>query len=429
MLRKIRTNQFFKVFSFNSTIIVGKVLTSFIISKVSAVYLGPSGFALLGNFKNVFQAVLGFTSSGFESGVIKHIAENNSNRKPNSTIIPSVFALSVFLSVLIAALLYFFSEELSVYILKDISNAFIFKYFAILLPFISFQLLLLFVLNGLQKIKLFTYLSLFFNLINATLTFVFIYFFGLKGALIVILIIPVVSFVSSFLFRDIRILFLSHFLAFKRISKEIISSMSVYLGMAIYSTSLISISYLLIRIKIIETINIDSAGLWEAMNRISTFYMMFFTSLLTLYLLPKLTQNESVKGYYNIMRDYFKVTLPLAIATFVIIFFLKIFIIRLFLTDDFLTINKFFLLQLVGDLFKIIGFSLAYQFHAKKMVLFYVITDAVLYGVYYFLSVFLIDLFNLKGVFYAYVCSTFFYLILVSFFVFSSRYKYLKEYE
>ena len=316
MLNRIKTNQFFKVFSYNSTIIGGKVISSFIISKVSAIYLGPSGFAIVGNFKNIFQAVLGLTSSGFESGVIKHIAENKSNKKLNSTIISSVFGLSFLLSIFIATLLFYFSNKLSIYILKDISYAFVFKYFAILLPFISFQLLLLYVINGLQKIKLFTYLSFFFNLINAALTFVFIHFFNLKGALLVILIVPVVSFVSSFLFKDIRILFLSHFLAFKRISKEIISSMSVYVGMAFYSTILISISYLFIRIKIIETINIDSAGLWEAMNRISTFYMMFFTSLLTLYLLPKLSQNKSVKGYYNIMRDYFKVTLPLAITTF-----------------------------------------------------------------------------------------------------------------
>ena len=96
--------------------------------------------------------------------------------------------------------------------------------------------------------------------------------------------------------------------------------MSVYLGMAIYSTILISISYLFIRIKIIETIDIDSAGYWEAMNRISTFYMMFFTSLFTLYLLAKLSNNTSVKGYYNIMREYFKVTVPIAVTTFVIIF-------------------------------------------------------------------------------------------------------------
>ncbi|MBT8393883.1 MAG: O-antigen translocase [Bacteroidia bacterium] len=426
MLHKIRSNQFFKVFSFNSYIIIGKVLTSFIISKVTAIYLGPSGFAIVGNFKNIFQAVLGVTSSGFESGVIRHIAENRHNKQSYSTIISSVFTISLFLSLFIASLLFFFSEKLSIYLLKDNSTAFIFKYFALLLPFISFQLLLLYLINGLQKIKLFTYLSLFFNIINAILTFLFIHFFSLKGALLVSLIVPVVSFFSSFIFKEIRSLFQRHFLLFKNISKEIIASMSVYLGMAVYSTVLISISYLFLRIKIIETINIDSAGLWEAMNRISTFYMMLFTSLFTLYLLPKLSQNKSVSGYYVIMRDYFKFLIPIVIITFTLIFLLKIYIIRIFLTEEFLTINKFFLLQLVGDLLKIIGFSIAYQFHAKKMVFYYVITDAVLYGAYYFLSAYLIDLFDLKGVFYAYVSSTFLYLILVLYFVISSRNKYLK---
>mgnify|MGYP000336036870 CR=1 FL=1 len=69
MIKKILKNQFFKVLSYNSIIILGKVITSFVVSKVSAIYLGPSGFALVGNFKNLFQGVLGITSSGFESGV------------------------------------------------------------------------------------------------------------------------------------------------------------------------------------------------------------------------------------------------------------------------------------------------------------------------------------------------------------------------
>ena len=110
MLNRIKTNQFFKVFSYNSTIIGGKVISSFIISKVSAIYLGPSGFAIVGNFKNIFQAVLGLTSSGFESGVIKHIAENKSNKKLNSPIISSVFGLSFLLSIFIATLLFYFSN-------------------------------------------------------------------------------------------------------------------------------------------------------------------------------------------------------------------------------------------------------------------------------------------------------------------------------
>ena len=123
--------------SYNSVIISWKVISSFIISKVTAIYLGPSGFALVGNFKNVVQGVLGITSSGFQSGVIKHIAESKNSKKNRSLIISSVFALSTFISLLIAPFLYFYSEALSASLLKDVSYAFSFKYFALFLPAIS----------------------------------------------------------------------------------------------------------------------------------------------------------------------------------------------------------------------------------------------------------------------------------------------------
>ena len=116
---------------------MGKVITSFVVSKVTAIYLGPAGFAIIGNFKNVFQSVLGITSSGFESGVIRHIAEHRNNKKQYSVIISSVIALSIFISLIIAPVLYIYSDELSQSVLKGISYSFIFKYLAFVLPIIS----------------------------------------------------------------------------------------------------------------------------------------------------------------------------------------------------------------------------------------------------------------------------------------------------
>jgi PST family polysaccharide transporter len=125
-------------------------------------------------------------------------------------------------------------------------------------------------------------------------------------------------------------------------------------------------TYLLIRNKIIAGIDIETAGLWEGMNKISTFYMLVFTSLLTLYLLPKLAENKTICGYKAIMTDYFKFVLPLMIVLFGLVFIFRILIIRVFLTPDFLLIKDFFYLQLIGDFIKVVGFSLAYQFHAKQ---------------------------------------------------------------
>jgi PST family polysaccharide transporter len=424
--KKILNNQFFRVFSYNSIIISGKIITSFVVSKISAIYLGPSGFALVGNFKNVLQGILGITSSGFQSGVIKHIAESQNKPSALKSIISSVCVLSLGVSVLLAPFLFIFSEELSDYVLLETSYAYVFKYLAFFLPVISLNFLLLYIINGFQKLKLFTIISTIFNVFNAILTFLFIYIYDLSGALMVSLFVPVISLVSSALFKEIRVLVFEQLFEFRKISINIIKSVSVYLVMAMYSTVLISITYLLIRHRIINTINIESAGLWEAMNKISTFYMLFFSSLFTLYLLPKLSQNNSMKGYKNIMIDYFKFILPLIVILFSIVFMFRTLIIKFFLTDDFLEIKDFFYLQLIGDFIKIIAFSFAYQFHAKKIIIPYFISDAILYVSFGFASYYLIDTFKLTGVYYAYICSLILYILTVIFSIYFTNHKYLQ---
>ena len=80
---------FFRFLSYNTIIVLGKLISSFVVSKVSAIYLGPSGYALLGNFRNIFQIVLGVSANGFESGTIKHIAENRDDKSYHSKIVSS----------------------------------------------------------------------------------------------------------------------------------------------------------------------------------------------------------------------------------------------------------------------------------------------------------------------------------------------------
>jgi polysaccharide transporter, PST family len=426
LLKKLLNNQFYKTISYNGFVVFFKVVSAYVVSKVSAIYLGPSGFAIVGNLKNVLQAFLGITSNGFQSGVIKYVSENNSNKEKLNSIICNVFALNILICLIVSPFIYLFSDRLAIYVLKDVSFTYVFHYLSFFLPLISFNFLIIYIVNGLQKLKLYTYLVSISNILNALLTFVFVYYFSLKGALIGSLLIPSFSFILFFVFKDIRVLFFQAFSNMKSISLEFFKAMSTYLFMAIYSSVLISLCYLFIRNTIIDTIDLESAGLWEAMNKISTFYMLFFSSLLTLYLLPKLSKNKTIEGYYKIMSYYFKSLIPIVVVVFVILFFFRIILIKLFLTKEFLQVSDFFYLQLIGDFFKIIAFSLAYQFHAKKMVSAYLISDAILYGLFYFLSIFFIDSFKLNGVFYAYLLSTFLYLLAVLFFSYKLRYKYLK---
>ena len=417
---------FFRFLSYNAIIVLGKLISSFVVSKVSAIYLGPSGYALLGNFRNIFQIVLGVSANGFESGTIKHIAENRDDKSYHSKIVSSIISFSFILSLFMGILLLIFAIELSEITLKTSNYSYVYRYLAFLLPLISINFIILYIINGLQKIKTYTKFIVLVSVINALLTFLLIYYYRLEGAFIATILVSAVTLILSLLIKDVRSILSNITLNTKTVSLSIIKSMSVYVAMATYSTILISITYFLIRNQIISNYGENTAGYWEAMNKISTFYMVFFTSVFTLYLLPKLSVNKSVVGYRSIMSSYFKRLIPLALIIFLILFLLRTFVVKLFLSEEFEIIEQYFLLQFIGDFIKIIGFSLAFQFHAKKMVTFYFITDAVIYLSFYLLSLYFLDQFDIKGVFYANILSCVLYFLAVSFFIFTKNNKYLE---
>ncbi len=417
---------FFRFLSYNAIIVLGKLISSFVVSKVSAIYLGPSGYALVGNFRNIFQIVLGVSANGFESGTIKHIAENRDDKSYYSKTVSSIISFSFILSLFMGILLLTFACELSEITLKTYNYSYVFRYLAFLLPLISINFIILYIINGLQKIKTYTKFIVLVSVINALLTFLLIYYYRLEGAFIATILVSAVTLILSLLIKDVRSILSNITLNTKTVSLSIIKSMSVYVAMATYSTILISTTYFLIRNQIISNYGENTAGYWEAMNKISTFYMVFFTSVFTLYLLPKLSVNKSVVGYRSIMSSYFKRLIPLALIIFLIFFLLRKFVVKLFLSEEFEIIEQYFLLQFVGDFIKIVGFSLACQFHAKKMVKFYFISDAVIYLSFYLLSLYFLNQFEIKGVFYANILSCVLYFLAVSFFIFTKNNKYLE---
>ena len=417
---------FFRFLSYNAIIVLGKLISSFVVSKVSAIYLGPSGYALVGNFRNIFQIVLGVSANGFESGTIKHIAENRDDKSYYSKTVSSIISFSFILSLFMGILLLTFACELSEITLKTYNYSYVFRYLAFLLPLISINFIILYIINGLQKIKTYTKFIVLVSVINALLTFLLIYYYRLEGAFLATILVSAVTLILSLLIKDVRSILSNITLNTKTVSLSIIKSMSVYVAMATYSTILISITYFLIRNQIISNYGENTAGYWEAMNKISTFYMVFFTSVFTLYLLPKLSVNKSVVGYRSIMSSYFKRLIPLALIIFLIFFLLRKFVVKLFLSEEFEIIEQYFLLQFVGDFIKIVGFSLACQFHAKKMVKFYFISDAVIYLSFYLLSLYFLNQFEIKGVFYANILSCVLYFLAVSFFIFTKNNKYLE---
>ena len=81
ILKSISANPVFKVSSLNALSVLVKIAGGLISSKIIAVYIGPSGLALVGNFRNFIRQAEVFSMLGFENGIIKYIAENQKNKE------------------------------------------------------------------------------------------------------------------------------------------------------------------------------------------------------------------------------------------------------------------------------------------------------------------------------------------------------------
>ena len=59
----------------NGVAVLIKTATMFILNKILAVYVGPAGYAAIGQFQNFIQMVTTFAGSAINTAVIKYTAE------------------------------------------------------------------------------------------------------------------------------------------------------------------------------------------------------------------------------------------------------------------------------------------------------------------------------------------------------------------
>ena len=95
------------------------------------------------------------------------------------------------------------------------------------------------------------------------------------------------------------------------------------------------------------------------------------------------------------------------------IYLLRPFIVTLLLTDEFIPVEDLFGWQILGDFVKVLSVVIAYQFIAKKMFWHFIITEMFLLLMTYFTSIYLIDIYGVKGANMAHFVSYVLYYIVI----------------
>ena len=410
-IKKIIQQPLFKITSLNSIHILLKLIFGFITSKALALFVGANGMAYVGNFRAFLNVLENFSLLGIQNAVVKYVSEFQNDKSKLKSVLATFGLLLLTSSIAISLFLILGADYLS----KQIFNhseiySFVFYSIAVVFPLYIFSTFCISVVNGFQEYKNVIYIQIISSAIALIFSVFFIYYYSTIGALVSLIFAPIfVFFVSLFYlkkhirFRDVLSI---DFFDFK-----IVKNLSEYVLMAFVSGVIGSFVLLEIRTDIVAITGLQQAGIYEGLQRISSYYLLFVSSIMAIYFYPKLAETNS--NSKEIVLHYLKTIIPLFTIGLVIIYFLRKYIIQVLFSSEFESMESLFLWQLIGDVLKATSLIFGTLLIAKKQTKVFIITEIISLCIMYFSSNLMLHSIGINGIVQAYAFTYLIYLVVL----------------
>ena len=387
-----------------------KMLSGLVINKAISVYIGPSGLALIGQFQNFTQISLIAAQGAINNGVVKYTAEYSDDKNKLHSLLSTALKVSLTTALLCCIILIIFSNHLSIVVFNSDKYKNLFILFGITIIFFVLNGLILSIINGLKEITLYIKINIFQSIFSLFFTSILIYYFSLLGALSALATSQsVVFFIIVIVLKKHGILKISNFR--KKFDYVIFRKLLSFSAMAIVSAILVPGTQFIIRNFISETQGTIQAGYWQGVWYISMMYLMIITTALSTYYLPRLSEIKNITELKTEIINGYKILLPLAVILGIFIYIFRDVIIFMLFSNSFLDMKPLFTWQIIGDVFKISSWILAYIMIAKAMTLTYIITEIVFSISLIVISFLMIKEYGTIGATYSYAINYFLYFI------------------
>ena len=397
LINYINNNVLINITSLQIASVITRIIAGLLTSKAIAVFIGAEGLALIGNLRNFVSSFQTIAILGFYNGVVKYVSDFKDNAVELSRTLSTVFYVGFVSTILLSFLCYFNAENINNIIFPSYSNyAYVIKVFAIVLPFYALNMFSFSIMNGFTKYKILIIINIIGQILSVSIALLLIYQKRIDGALISVVIAESLIFLIT-LVGIINRRSLVPLIKVNNVSFSILKKMSSYSIIALFSAVILPLVTIVIRSYIIEVEGYKDAGFWEAITRFSKYYLMFVSSLLALYILPRFSEIDNAKEFKKEVFSFYKTVIPILALGLFIIYLLRSFIVVIVFTNEFQPVEDLFLWQLLGDFVKVLSMVIAYQFLAKKMFWHYIITEAFLVVILYLSSIHFIDLYGVKG--------------------------------
>ncbi|MCF8780301.1 O-antigen translocase [Vibrio sp. IRLE0018] len=405
---------------YSAIAVLVRIITLLGINKILAIYLGPSGYAIVGNFQNTIQILVTIASGAINSGMTKYTAEYHDDNEKTFKLWRTGLTISLVCSAFVSVFIYIFSEQLARMIFFQENLSFVFQILSFSVVFYVLNTFMISIINGKKEIKKYVVV----NVSGSIISIIFIYFLttdlGLNGALISLATYQAISLIAT------TVVFMkSHWFKFDEVKisvdKEQLRKLSKFTLMALASAICVPMSHMMIREYILGQLGVEQAGFWEATWRLSTTYLMVVTMTLGVYYLPRLSE---IKERYLLRKEIihgYKIILPLAGLCSFCIYLLREDVIKILFSDEFSSISSLLTYQLAGDFVKIASWLMGFVLTAKAYAKAYILSEILFSFSFYMLVVIFVPIFELEGASIAHLVNYILHLLFISTYLYKKK--------
>lgn len=392
------------------------MLTLLGINKILAIYVGPAGYAAIGQFQNAVQMITTLASGAINTGVTKYTAEYQDNEAELRKVWRTAGTIALTGSLVLSVLVFIFRERLALGFLGDAQLSTVFVWFAATLVLFVFNTLLLAILNGKKDIARYVLANIAGSVLALAITVLMVVNWGLLGALIALAVYQSLAFFAT-LFLCLKTPWFRWRELVGRVDWPMAKNLAKYTAMALTTAATVPLSHILIRNHLGQTLGWEAAGYWEAMWRLSGAYLMLVSTTLSVYYLPRLSELKTGAEIKKEILSGYRVILPVAALCSGLVYLLRDFVIVTLFSPEFRPMEVLFFWQLVGDVLKIASWLFAFAMLGKAMAVLFVFTEVVFSATFYFLTLIFTVHYGLEGTSIAYALNYFIYLPVIAFLI------------
>lgn len=405
---------FLKVGLLFSASTLSKLLASFFVVKIIAVYIGASGLGKLGQFMSLMSMVTILAGGGITTGIIKYVAEFKDNNRELREYLGAASLVMVLASLVLGFALLLSAPMISLLLLKTSAYADVIRVLAVAQFLVACSNLLMGLVNGHKRVNAFAIINTLGIAIGAGGVAIGCTFYGIKGAMYGLVWIPACPILLLLPWYRLGLRFEWNYLIPMWNQEKVRRFMSFSLMMLVTVLTM-QMSQIVIRYIIEEHNSWIEVGYWQAVTKISEAYLQFITVVLANYYLPRLAElrlRSEIKKEVNLVYRY---SMPVLVLMGGLVFFCRDWIILLIFSQEFSPMKEFFTWQLVGDAFKVAAYIGGYVAVARAKTVIYITAEIYQAGMLVLLCYFFVGKYGAVGATYAYCINYIFYFIIVNF--------------